>query len=251
MDAKDHWQQQYGSVVLRQKAISAIFFAFLFLISFSVDARPGFYIGLSPEAALVNGVAIPYEAFSPTDAGQVPRLYGNTLFSTDNGSGVGLNLRLGYNLRGYAAVEAVASGHGNNFGDSSARAWASHLHFGARVYPLWHWQGRLPKKWRDFEPSVFVGYGGSYQVYVPAPHGDEIGFSTWSSVRVGLAGEYFLADYFKVGVEYAQVGSPYDTFIFNISDSKTFPLDANQASATVHQLSLLLGFQFTPAGNVL
>ena len=154
-------------------------------------------------------------------------------------------LRLGFNVLGYAALETLFTGHGHDIDDADLRSWSAHWHLGARVYPMWHWQAEVPFYLQAFEPSLFLGWGGSYQVYTPDPSLDEVGWSSWGSWRLGMGLEYFVASYFKVGIDYSYVNAPYDNFIFNFDKSENFPVEADQAGVGYHQVFFVTSFQFT------
>ena len=214
-----------------------------------VQARQGLYFTLGGGFTSVNGQEVPYHRFGSDDSGMsIPRISSGSLFTTAIDGGNSLLLRMGYNILGYASVESCLSGHGNNLSDASLRQWAAHWHIGTRVYPSWHWQNQLPELLRPLEASLFLGWGVSYQVYVPTPSLDEIGWDTTASLRFGVGLEYFLVSYFKVSLDYYYINAPYDDFIFNYEDSEYYPVDSDAASTGFHQFCVSLGFQFGPAG---
>jgi hypothetical protein len=155
-----------------------------------------------------------------------------------------LALRLGYNIMGYGALEIGAHGHGVSLGDSATREWAAHFSLGTRIYPAWHWRDQLPAWMDDLEPSIFLGWGGTWQVY-PASAGQEVGWKSLSGFRFGLGAEYYLTSFFKVGLDYMLVTAPYSTFIFNLSEGQTGEVDG--PSNTFNQVLLTFMFHFEPA----
>lgn len=221
------------------------------LFADSAFAREGFYIGLGAGHTSLNGQDVPYDSFDANEfGGQVPRmvsLQGYKEFSTVLNSGTGAMYRMGFNILGYGAIETIVTGHGLDLADEHLRQWAAHAHLGARLYPAWHWQGLLPEALRPLEPSLYFGWGTTYQVYVPDPALDEIGWSTFSSFRFGIGLEYFVLSYFKLGMDYYYINAPYDNFIFHFQKSDNYPVDPEVAGTTFHQFLVTLNFQFGPA----
>jgi len=213
------------------------------------QAREGFYLTLGGGYTSVEGQEVAYEKFGTDEFDRsVPRISGGTLFTTAIDGGPSLLYRMGFNVLGYGAIETSLSGHGSDLSDQDIRQWAAHWHLGARVYPGWHWQNQLPELLRPLEASLFLGWGVSYQVYVPNPALDEIGWDTTSSLRFGVGVEYFVLSYFKVGLDYYYINAPYDNFIFNYEESENYPVNSDAASTGFHQFYVSIGFQFGPAG---
>jgi hypothetical protein len=207
-------------------------------------ARPGFYIGLGAGTSTVSGETGMGESRFGKDEFGLPLILapGFTL-NTDNDGGTAALFRLGFNILGYAAIEAVASGHGTELTDEDLRQWAAHAHLGARAYPLWHWQNRLPELLQPLEPSIFLGWGVSYQAYVPVPGADPVGWEDWGSMRFGLGLEYFLIEYFKVGIDWNWIHASYGKFIYNQDEGIHFPVEP-PATTNYHQVFATIGFQF-------
>ena len=223
--------------------------ALLMGICTQAQAREGFYLTLGGGYTSVSGQEVPYDAFEPDEHGlQVPRMSNGELFSTTIDGGPSLLYRMGFNILGYGAIETSLSGHGNELSDADLRQWAAHWHIGARAYPAWHWQSEFPELLQPLEVSLFLGWGISYQVYVPHPSLDEIGWDTTASLRFGVGLEYFVLSYFKVSLDYYYINAPYDNFIFNYEDSENYPVNSEAASTGFHQFYVSVGFQFGPAG---
>jgi hypothetical protein len=218
----------------------------VFLLSASVaQARPGFYVGLGGGGTGVSGKSgIGEGELGRDDQGipYIPSVPGYT-FDTKNAGGPTALFRLGFNILGYVAIEAVTSGHGKDLTDEDVREWAAHAQLGARVYPLWHWQHRLPAYLQPMEPSIFLGWGASYQVYTPEAGGDPVGWEDWGSMRLGLAVEYFVIEYFKVGLDWNYIRANYDNFIYNAEEGIDFPVHP-AATTTYQQLYFTIAFQF-------
>ncbi len=213
------------------------------------QAREGFYLGVGGGNTSVQGQTVAYSSFESNEFGQpapvMLSLQGVEEFSTMIEGGPSALYRMGFNILGYGAIETVLSGHGSDLADQDLRQWAAHWHIGARLYPMWHWQGMVPRALRALEPSVFLGWGGSYQVYVPDPTLDELGWNTWKSLRFGLGLEYFVASYFKVGLDYNYINAPYDNFIFNYEESDNYPVNPEGAETSFHQFYVTMTFQFS------
>ena len=215
------------------------------LFADSAFAREGFYIGLGAGHTSPNGQDVPYDSFEATIPGE--NQYGIPQPSTILAGGSGLIYRMGINILGYGAIETIVTGHGLDLADPDSRQWAAHAHVGARLYPVWHWQGLLPEALRPLEPSLYFGWGPTYQAYVPIRGMDDLGWSTWRSFRFGIGLEYFVLSYFKLGMDYYYINAPYDNFIFNFQDSDNYPVDPEAAGTTFHQFLITLNFQFGPA----
>ena len=215
-----------------------VLLAFL-LFSSVAEARPGFYLGLGFGASSANGESVPYDAFDQPGRFTL----GGGTFSTELDGGLATQFRLGFNIEGYAALEAMVQGHAKNLTDESRRNWAAHWHLGPRIYPLWHWRHELPEKLQRLEPSIFLGWGGSWQVYNPTGN-SELGWSGLGTFRFGLGLEYFVLSYMKLGLDYYHVSAPYDTFIFNFSDGISGGVDSERVGASFNQVMLTMNFHF-------
>src|SRR5688572_29223084 len=109
------------------------------LVPATAEARPGLYVGLGLGGTDVDGSPVPYNHIPGLIA--VPGAPVLTTDTTDGFSGV---FRLGFNILGYAALEAIVAGNANNIGQEDI-GWAGHAQFGGRVYPMWHWQDMVPE----------------------------------------------------------------------------------------------------------
>jgi hypothetical protein len=212
------------------------------LLATPAVARPGFYVELGLGRASVSGEAVPVDRLQPSAAGE--RIQEIPALTTDLGGNAMAAFAIGYNFFGYAALDAHVTGFGSSLDNATTRAWGAAAGLGLRVYPLWHWQGRLPPWLQPLEPALLFmpGTGLAYQSYVPDPRGDAMGWSQWGIWRYGLAVEYFLLDNLKLAATYAYVGHSYESFIFNIEDSRVFPVSP-PAAFGVHEFFLSLAFQ--------
>ena len=240
---------------MRMRFAAVVLIGFCTLFADPALAREGFYLGFGGGYTSSEGQDVPYDAFEVNEFNEsVPRMISVSgefkEFSTALESGSGAIFRMGFNVRGYGAIEAMMTGLGEDLTDADLRQWAAHAHAGIRLYPAWHWQDLLPEELRPLEPSLFFGWGTTYQVYVPEPSIKqlrEVGWSTSSSFRFGMGLEYFILSYFKVGLDYFFIDAPFDTFIFNFADSDNFPVDPEVAGKTYHQFFMTMNFQFGPA----
>src|SRR5688572_30227675 len=92
------------------------------------QARPGFYVGLGGGVTSVSGESgIGEGELGDDDQGlpYMPSVPGFT-FDTNNAGGPTALFRLGFNILGYVAIEAVTSGHGKDLTDADSREWAAH-----------------------------------------------------------------------------------------------------------------------------
>ena len=207
------------------------------------SARPGFAVGLGLGGSAVSGENVAFDRLSSRSGDQLSGPPGFT-FNTDVGGGLAALFTMSYNILGYAAVETRLTGQGNQLGDADHRQWAAQWHTGVRAYPLWHWQAKVPELLQPLEPSLFIGWGASYEGYVATPS-NEVAWSTWSSWRFGLGVEYFVLPFFKVGLDYSYVVAPYLTFIYDWDDSDIFDVEPS-ANTGFHQLFVVGTFQFSP-----
>ncbi len=208
-------------------------------------ARPGFYIGAGLGGTSVSGEEVAHNRLEADPGAMPPQGFGYVP-TTDMDGGIASFFHMGFNILGYAAVETMLSGHGHDLSTASERSWAAHWHTGLRLYPLWHWQAHLPEVWQPFEPSLFLGWGLSYQGYAPpevAVLEEEVAWEKWGSFRFGLGTEYFLISYFKVGLHYNYVRASYRKFIFDAEDSETYEVKP-PATTGFHQVFVVGTFQF-------
>ncbi|MEE2962140.1 MAG: hypothetical protein VYA34_15510 [Myxococcota bacterium] len=209
----------------------------LALLPTDAMARPGFYIGFGTGYSGSGGADVPYDAISNS-----PRISNGTLYTTQMNGGLLGSFKLGFNVLGYGALETMAQ-YLKPGGDNTNEAWMANFHVGARIYPAWHWRGQLPTYLQPLEPSIFIGWGATYQGYDVIPN-QEVAWSSFGSWRFGLGLEYFVASYFKVGMDYNLATAPYSTFIFNFQDGDTYAVSDGAAGNTFHQFLFHLAFHF-------
>ena len=206
-------------------------------------ARPGFYIGFGLGGTTAEGEDVPGHRLLP-DPGTTLRPTMTYMTETDLEGGLSGLFTMGFNVLGYGAVETRVTGHGHDIDDPEMRSWSAHWHTGLRLYPLWHWQSLLPAVLQLLEPSLFMGWGLSYQGYAYDP-ASEVAWAQHGSMRLGAALEYFLISYFKVALDYSFTKPKYDHFYYDYGDGETFSVTP-PARATFHQIYLLAAFQFGP-----
>ncbi len=221
-----------------------IIIVFVLGLALPAWARPGFTIGLGLGGSSTGGGKVALTRLTPepgtppvTSIGYVP--------TTDIGGGLSPMLHLGFNILGYAALELRATGHWHDLFNAKTRNWTASAHIGARAYPMWHWQGKLPKYIQPLEPSLFLGWGSTWQGYAPNTS-EEVAYSTFKSLRFGGSLEYFIVSFFKVSLDYYFVRAPFGTFIFDADKSWNYGIDP-PAVVGYHQLYVVATFQFGPA----
>ncbi len=143
--------------------------------------------------------------FAPSDE------YHQEVARTDWGSGMGFQLRLGYNILGHASVEATVSGQGNPDGSEGA----GHVSFQAR----WSFAELIkPHEERDWDADVFFGGGYSIGGYHPDPaiQGNDDG-KGWDGYNftVGGAFRYAVAKRITLDLDLKVILPGYTTFIAN------------------------------------
>ncbi len=127
------------------------------------------------------------------------------LVRTDFGSGLSFQLRIGYNILGYASLEASVLGHGDLDGD----AGAGHVGGAVRIHPAQFW---IPFQERPWDVDVSFGYGYSIGGYHPAPEvqrfivgtDDEDDGKGWdgTNLSTGVAFNYMVAQRVSLGVDF-------------------------------------------------
>jgi hypothetical protein len=202
-------------------------------------ARPGFSIGVGVGRISVGGGSVRLADLQP-DAGTPEVGQIGYVPTTEMSSGFSPMLQISFNFLGYAAIELVASGQ-----PPLSDEWSGLVHGGIRVYPLWHWQNRLPANLRPLEPSLFVGWGTAWQGY--SPDGTEdVAWRSWKSPRFGVGLEYFVRPRFKLGLSYFWVRAAHDQFLFDRNKSWTYAVDP-PAVVTFNQLYVTASFHYGPS----
>ena len=143
----------------------------------------------------------------------------------DSGDMLAIQLRLGYNILGYASVEVDLSGAGS----TSVTDGMAHVGFQGRLHPA---QFFIPHDDRDWDVSIFAGGGysiaGYKPVYDPALHGGDpdvpeqnrdavFDSKGWSGAHIGFGAsfDYQFSDSGSVGVEVKAIRPLYATWIAN------------------------------------
>jgi hypothetical protein len=204
-------------------------------------ARPGFFIGLGGGYSTAGGKLVTNNRLLPQPGTTLGPGYAPT---TDIDGGLSPLFHMGFNILGYGALELVASGHWHDLFNASTRDWAAGAHIGGRIYPMWHWQSKLPIILQPLEPSLFFGWGTTYQGYAPNTE-EEVAWSTWKSLRTGFGLEYFILSYFKVSLDYYWVRAPHNKFLYDAGDSQIFVVEP-VALVNFHQFYVTATFQFGP-----
>jgi hypothetical protein len=151
----------------------------------------------------------------------------------DSGDMIGIQLRLGYNILGYASVEVDLSGAGS----AAITDGMAHVGFQGRLHPAQFW---IPHDDRDWDVSLFVGGGYSIAGYKPiydaTIHGGdpdspesnrEAAFDSkgWSGVHVGFGAgfDYQFSESGSVGLDLKFIRPLYATWIANFEEPYEAP----------------------------
>lgn len=211
----------------------------LLVSSTPAAARPGFSIGVGVGTTGLRGGSVQLADLTPDgDTPEVGQI--GYVPTTQMGGGFSPMLQIAYNIRGYAAIELVASGQ-----PPSSDEWSALVHGGLRLYPVWHWQNRLPEKLRPLEPSLSLGWGTAWQGYSPDGT-DDVAWRSWNSLRFGLGLEYFVKSFAKIGLSYFWVRAAHDKFIFDRDSSWTYTVSP-PAVVRFNQLHLTVSFHYGAA----
>jgi len=152
---------------------------------------------------------------------------------TDAGPMMGLQLRLGYNILGYASVEAALSGAGAGTFDGGS----AHVAGQVRLHPV---QFFIPHQDRDWDVSTFVGAGYSLAGYKPQfdpeLHGGGSGAvelnrdaafdgKGWEGIHVGfgVGFDYQFGDLASVGLDLKFLRPLYSMWIANFEEPYEAP----------------------------
>ncbi len=167
-----------------------------------------------PSACGGGGVPRPFLWYEPADHQCVFALSDaqhKEVARTDWGSGLGFQLRIGYNILGHASVEATVSGQGNPDGSEGA----GHVSFQAR----WGFAELItPHEARDWDADVFFGGGYSIGGYHPDPavQGNDDG-KGWDGYNFTFGGafRYAVAKRITLDLDLKFILPGYTTFIAN------------------------------------
>ncbi len=223
-----------------------VLLAALLLLPFTAEAKSGLYLGFNIGGGIVSGDA-PI-GFPQSELNKDPDFVngGNSqiLFSTDEGGGFSAGFRLGYNILGFAAVEASFSGSGNNLGDSNKIEGQGGIAGLVRFFP-----GQLIEPDRWWDPYVFFGAGVHFIGYSPLARGDlpmqNDGRAWWPgyTINYGLGCDFYLVPFFSVGVDLAFANAFHDTF--HIDDKQGIEATPTEtASAFIFNPTMKLTFHF-------
>jgi hypothetical protein len=143
----------------------------------------------------------------------------------DSGDMIAIQLRLGYNILGYASIEVDLSGAGS----TSITDGMAHVGFQGRLHPA---QLVTPHDDRDWDVSLFVGGGysiaGYKPIYDPSLHGGDpdspelnrdavFDSKGWTGAHIGFGAgfDYQFSDSGSVGLDLKFIKPLYATWIAN------------------------------------
>lgn len=207
--------------------------ALLVLFATEAQAKKGFYFGFNLGGALVSGdTAIPMQnpqkdpdyktlnnGVSATDV--------SVLFSTDEGSGFATGFRMGYNILGFVGIELLVAASGNELGDGNKISGQGGIFGVVRLFPAQLFD-EVKDRWWD--PYIFVGGGAHFIGYNPDAHPtadnpkmQNDGRAWWpgTAVTYGLGCDFYLVDFFSLGVDLAFYNVFHDDFHIDDDDDIT------------------------------
>lgn len=132
---------------------------------------------------------------------------------TDFGSGMGFQLRIGYNIRGFVSLEGFLSGNGDPGPGESAGI--GHTGFQLRYHPVNH---SIPVEDRLWDADVMLGVGYAVGGFSPDPDiqlsDDE---KAWDGMAIttGVAFNYQVAPRVDLGLDFKFVFPRFSSFIAN------------------------------------
>lgn len=178
-------------------------------------AGNGFVIGL--EGARGSWSASADEISSGSD-GSVQR-FDAALFTAplDAQSLWGFNLHLGWNVQGYAAIEAAIQSSAWTPFDANARGGAGFAGGRVTYFPLQHF---IPK--REFDVGIEAGFG--YAIAGGPNYGMD---GTYASI--GAIVEYYPVPWFSLGIGYRYFNAMFDQFFYDYDAGDVRPIDGFSA----------------------
>jgi hypothetical protein len=195
---------------------SLLTLALLLALPATAAARGGLYFGFDLGGAKVWGDTNIVLNHSPDSQYYVPTGH-EAQVRSETGSGFAAGIRLGYNVMGYAGIEATILAHGNK--QSAANTWegAGHPAITLRLYPmefltLFDNPTLKSFKGRPWDVNLSFGYApydlGGYHISSSQGRGWE-GYS----LQWGIAGEYYVAKTVSVGAEMRFIKPVYNSFL--------------------------------------
>lgn len=143
--------------------------------------------------------------------------YLNEILKTDFGSGLGLQYRMGWNIKGYVSPELALYVHGKTSGTEGG----AHPSFRARIHPAEFW---IHHDKRDWDASLFFGGGfsiGGYshpEAFKRGEDDDGKGWTGWHMVFGGTF-DYALHDVFSLALDLNVMKVGYVSWMVNYDDN--------------------------------
>lgn len=229
------------------------------------QAKSGFYFGLGVGGALISGDSgIPlknpdrdpdYDLQNPGPGihttckpGKCPNTDLRKLTTTDVGSGVAFDFRLGFNILGFLALEFDASVSGNNLGDSDKIEGQGGLFGLIKIFPAQPFK-EVADRWWD--PYVMLGAGAHFIAYQPDAHPPETmntdgrGFYPGFAMKYGLGCDFHTTPFLSLGVDLAFMNTFHSTYIID-NDKGTTSETRDTAGSFVFQPTVKVTFHFSP-----
>lgn len=228
----------------------------LLLAPVGAAAKKGLYFGFNLGGGLVNGdspVPFDQDVISKLDPDYNALCNGQpctdiaTLLSTDVGSGFAVNFRIGYNILGFVAIEAIMGGSGAGLGDSGTVEGQVGVYGLVRLFPAQLF-AEVADRWWD--PYIFVGAGVHFIGYNPDAHPQagamqNDGRAWWPGVAVkyGLGCDFYIVPFFSLGIDLAFINAFHDEF--HIDDERGITATpTSTATAFIFQPTAKITFHF-------
>ncbi len=209
-------------------------------------AKDGFYIGFNFGGGITSGdtnIPMKDKTLDPDQA------FSNTaeLFRTDAGTGFSGELRIGYNILGFVAIEADLGGSFENLSDNDKFGTNFGVFGLVRFFPAQLFE-EVADRWWD--PYVFVGGGAHAVVYKPDARIDGGKMTNkarawWPSaaVKYGVGCDFYPIDFMSLGLDFAFTNGFHDEFVIDFEDDITANAASDAGSLNV-QISASLLFHF-------
>lgn len=162
---------------------------------------------------------------------------------TDAGSGFAFDLKLGYNILGYAAIETYINGHINMDSGGGKFEGAAYWGFLGRYFPFQHFEQLRTTK---FDPNVYFGGGFiNYNGYHRGDYDPQHKTRGWNGTHLlfGAALDYYIHKSVSVGVDLRFILPTWNSFMEDWDNDINYE-PASPASSFVFEPMANITFHF-------
>ncbi len=159
---------------------------------------------------------------------------------TDVGSGLGLELRFGWNILGYVSPELSITGHGAVSGPEAGREGMVNLTGQLRIHPIQFW---IPMAERPYDATAYIGFGlPSFAGYHPddVEHDEGKG---WSGINYtgGASFHWMVSKVVSLGLDVKLIFPRYLDWIVNFDNNwRSIPTETPGTTVVLTSFQLML-----------